>query len=180
MQKLLRDDETPLFVPYFMAKSVLDIDFAVLKRNGVRYVAFDADSTLVAYRAKVLTPESEKFLKRQLKQFDGVCVASNRATNDLADIANSLDAEVIRASLTLRKPAKGFFDRVVRHFKARPHEIVMIGDKLVADIYGGNRASFQTVWVEQNGRDHLLDRVFQTRRLEKWMMRRFIPGATGK
>lgn len=139
----------------------------------MEYVAFDADSTLVHSRGRQMEAKTRQFLQRELKIFSGVCIASNRVTNDLDAIGADLDAKVIRASLLLRKPAKGFFERVVTHFDAKPSKIAMIGDKLVADVYGGNRAGLRTVWVEKMGKDNILDRIFHTRHFESRMMRKF-------
>lgn len=174
MREIKRDTDTPLFVPDFMAKSIADIDFGMLKNRGVKYVAFDADSTLVPYRSKEIELESSDYLKIQLKMFEDYCIASNRVTNDLHVIAKALDTQVIRATWFTRKPAKAFFEKVISHFDAKPHEIAMIGDKLVADIYGANRMGFVSVWLEKLGRDSIQDRVFRTRQIEARMMRKYL------
>ncbi len=174
MRALNTSDTSPLYVPDYVANSVLDIDFKQLKKNGVTHIAFDADSTLVGYRHKQLDAATEAFLKKELKPFTAVCIASNRVTNDLDDIALAINAEVIRASLTKRKPSVAFFVRVVAHFAAKPGNIAMIGDKLIADIYGGNKAGFVTVWVNKNGRDSIFDRILQTRRFERRMTKRHL------
>lgn len=174
MKVLKKDDDTPMFVPDFMAISLFDIDFEELRKRGIEYIAFDADSTLVSYRAKKLHDKTKTFLQKELKIFKGVCIASNRVTNDLHDIASDLDADMIRASLTLRKPAKGFFERVINHFNIHPAKIAMIGDKLVADIYGANRMGLTTVWVEKMGTDSIFDRIFHTRQVEMRMMKKYI------
>ncbi len=174
MKEFKRDTNTPLFVPDFMAKSIADIDFELLKNRGIKYVAFDADSTLVPYRYKEMKLESSKYLKSKLKMFKNHCIASNRVTNDLHAIANGIDTQVIRATWTTRKPAKAFFERVLNYFDAKPQEIAMIGDKLVADIYGANRMGLVSVWVEKLGRDSIQDRVFHTRKIEARMMRKYL------
>jgi HAD superfamily phosphatase (TIGR01668 family) len=175
MRKLHREATTPRFVPDYVAASLRDIDFKVLKERGVRFIAFDADSTLVHYRGKALPEETKQFLRRQRKLFERWCIASNRITNDLLPLAEAMDAQVIRATLFVRKPQRRFFDRVIRHFDAKPHEIAMVGDKLVADMFGAKRAGLMTVWVERIGRDSPWDHyLFHTRRWEKKLMRRYM------
>ncbi|HUP14282.1 MAG TPA: HAD-IA family hydrolase [Niastella sp.] len=175
MEKLQREATTPRFVPDYMAKSLRDVDFKLLKQQGVRYIAFDADSTLVPFREKALSAETKEFLQKQRKLFDRWCIASNRITNDLLPLAESMDAQVIRATLLVRKPQRRFFERVLQHFGGKPHEIAMIGDKLIADMYGGKKAGLTTVWVERIGRDSWWDRhIFHTRRWERRLMRRYI------
>jgi uncharacterized protein len=175
MRKLQREATTPNFVPDYMASSLLDVDFKELKERGIRFIAFDADSTLVHYRAKALSDETKLFLQKQRKLFESWCIASNRITNDLLPLAEAMDAQVVRATLFVRKPQRRFFSRVLRHFGAKPYEVAMVGDKLVADMLGGKRSGLTTVWVERIGPDSLWDRhLFHTRRWEKRLMRRYM------
>jgi HAD superfamily phosphatase (TIGR01668 family) len=173
MKKLQREATTPRFVPDFMAQSVTDVDFTVLKRMGIEYIAFDADSTLVNYRGKVLSQESREYLRQNRVLFKGWCIASNRVTNDLQPLADSIDAKVIRATLVTRKPNPRFFARVVRLFNAKPQKIAMIGDKLIADMFGAKRAGFVTVWVQYIGPDSTHDRLLGVRRLERYLMKHY-------
>lgn len=173
MRKLHREKNTPRYVPDYMAASVTEIDFKELKKIGVKYVAFDADSTLVHYRGKVLSDKSRKHLQKQRKLFKDWCIASNRITNDLLPLAKSIDANVIRATLTNRKPQRRYFDQVLEYFDAKPKEVAMIGDKLIADMFGAKRAGFVTVWVERIGKDGLHDRMLKVRKFEYRMMKRY-------
>lgn len=158
-----------------MATSLLDVDFVELKKRGVKYVAFDADSTLVPSRGKLLDPKTEAFLKKHRPMFKDWCIASNRITNDLVPLAKSMDAHVIQATLVIRKPQRRFFNWVMTYFKSKkPAEIAMIGDKLIADMFGGNRAGMTTVWVEKIGRDNPWDVLLQVRRWEKQLMKAYI------
>ena len=175
MRELPRKNTTPRFVPDYMASSLLDVDFKELKRRGVKYVAFDADSTLVPSRGKLLDPKTEAFLKKNRSLFKDWCIASNRITNDLLPLAKSMDAHVIQATIVIRKPQRRFFRWVLDYFKAaKPSEIAMIGDKLIADMYGGKRAGMTTVWVEKIGRDNPWDVLIQVRRWEKQLMKSYI------
>ncbi len=171
MQHLKRKRTSPHYVPDFMATSVLDIDFKLLHTKGIRYIAFDADSTLVQFRGKELSKESKTFLQEQRNLFDGWCIASNRITNDLLPLAESMDAQIVQATLFTRKPQKRFYKWVLRHFGGKPQEIAMIGDKLIADMYGAKRMGLMTVWVQQMGKDSIWDRVFNVRRWERRLMK---------
>lgn len=173
--KLKRDSHTPRFVPDYLARSVEDVDFRRLAKDGVRYIAFDADSTLVNFRGRELTPQTKLFLQKQRKLFDKWCIASNRITNDLLPLAESMDAQVVRATLFTRKPSRRFFDRVLLLFGGKPGQIAMIGDKLIADIWGAKRSGMVTVWVEKIGNDNPLDWVFRVRQIEKFLMRAYRP-----
>lgn len=174
MRELKRQVNTPKFVPDYMASSVSDIDFTLLKKRGVKFIAFDADSTLVPFRGTVLSNDLQVLLKKQRGLFEDWCIASNRPINNLGLLGESMAAKIIRPIGLRRKPQGAFFERVVRHFNTEPDKIAMIGDKLIADIWGAKRAGFVTVWVESIGPDSPWDRLFQTRRLEKHLMKRFL------
>lgn len=173
MLRVKRSADTPRFVPDYLAKSVTDINFEELKKLGVKFVAFDADSTLVPFRGKVLSDDLQNFLNKQRGFFKDWCIASNRPLNDLEPLGKSITAKIIRAKRLKRKPRRAFFERVIQYFNAEPPKIAMIGDKLIADIWGAKRAGFVTVWVERIGPDSPWDKLFQTRRWERRMMKRF-------
>lgn len=173
MRELKRQVNTPSFVPDFMAGSVSDIDFGLLKQRGIEYVAFDADSTLVPFRGTVISDDLALFLKKQRGLFKDWCIATNRPIDNLGPLGTTIAAKIIRPQGLRRKPQRVFFERVTRHFQAEPGKIAMIGDKLIADIWGAKRAGLLTVWVERIGPDSPWDKLFQTRRLEKRLMKRF-------
>src|SRR5688572_7991687 len=110
MRELDKKPGTPRFVPDYMATSLLDVDFELLKKRGIKYVAFDADSTLVPSRGKLLDAKTEAFLKKYRPMFKDWCIASNRITNDLVLLAKSMDAQVIQATVIIRKPQRRFFN----------------------------------------------------------------------
>ncbi len=175
MRILDKKIHTPRFVPDYMATSLLDVDFKELKKRGVKYVAFDADSTLVPSRGKLLDAKTEAFLKKNRPLFKDWCIASNRITNDLLPLAKSMDAHVIQATIIIRKPQRRFYEWVTGYFKPnKPSEIAMIGDKLIADMYGAKRAGMTTVWVEKIGRDNPWDMLLQVRRWEKQLMKGYV------
>ncbi len=162
------------FVPDFMAQSLREVDFAQLRDIGVRFVAIDADSTLVEYRQSIIDPKTKRHLQKQRQYIDGWCIASNRVTSGLGQLSKSIDAPVVPTSIIARKPRQRYFRRILRHFSAKPAEVALIGDKLLADIWGGNRARFTTVWVEQLGDDGFHDRAIRVRSWERRMRRKFI------
>ncbi len=175
MKKLQRDNSTPKFVPDYMAKTLLGVDFQLLKDQGVKHIAFDADSTLVPFAGRILADDVKLFLQQNRSLFESWCIASNSVTNDLLPLGESMDAAVFRASLTNRKPQKRFFRQVIRHFGAQPHEIAMIGDKLIADMWGAKRAGMTTVWVEKIGEDSLWDTIIRLRHWEKLLLKKYLP-----
>lgn len=160
------------FVPDYMAKSLSEVDFKLLRARGVLYVAFDADSTLVPFRGTALAPRTKAFLRKHRPLFKAWCIATNRPINNLLPLGRSIDAPVIRAGLWVRKPRRKFFEQVIQLFGAQPSQIAMVGDKLFADVWGANRSGMVTVWVEKFGPDSPWDSLLRTRALERKILQR--------
>lgn len=179
MNRVKRKQDDPLYVPDYFAGGVYDIDFAKLKRDGIKVIAFDADNTLISFSLSPFHPKfiDDKLLEKMIRnrdKFDKWIIASNRPTNDLQELASSVSAQVVRASLLLRKPRKAYFRQVILRAGVAPEQIAMVGDKLIADIYGANRVKMKTVLVRPVGSDNPIDRIVQTRRIERWLLRKFI------
>ncbi|MDZ7786037.1 MAG: HAD-IIIA family hydrolase [Candidatus Saccharibacteria bacterium] len=177
--KRIRNQQDPLYVPDYFAGGVGDIDFAKLKKDGVKVLAFDADNTLIAFSLSPFHPKhiGDKLLKKLQKNrklFDKWIIASNRPTNDLQELATSIRAQVVRAGLLHRKPRKEYFREVIKRADVKPGQIAMVGDKLLADMYGAKRTGMKTVMVKPVGADNPLDWLIQTRRLERWLLKKFI------
>lgn len=161
------------FAPNYFAQSIEMVDFSVLKKRGVRFVALDADHTLVRFRGRKIKASTRLYLLDQKVYIDGWCIASNRITNDLGELSSSIKAPIVRSNMIIRKPKRRYFNRVINHFQAEPHEIAMIGDKLLADVWGANRMGMVTVLVNPFGGDGIHDRAIGTRRWERFMTRRY-------
>jgi HAD superfamily phosphatase (TIGR01668 family) len=160
-----------------MATSLNDVDFGLLKKIGIKYIAFDADSTLVPARGTVLNKDTQKFLAAQRKGFKAWCIASNRPFHDLDGLAGSIDAGIVYAHWFVRKPRKVFFDEVLELFKDSPDKIAMVGDKLIADMFGAKKAGMTTVWVDKIGNDNPWDQLLFVRRWENRLMKAYLKEA---
>lgn len=179
MKRVRKTTTDPLYVPDYFANGVFDIDFAKLKKDGIKVIAFDADNTLISFslspfHSKHIDKNILKKMQTNRKLFDKWIIASNRPTNDLQELAASVQAQVVRAGVLLRKPRKAYFKQVIIRANVAPEHIAMVGDKLIADILGANRAGMKTVLVQPVGADNPIDRVVQTRRIERWLLRKFI------
>ena len=75
----------------------------------------------------------------------------------------------------IRKPNQAFYSRILTELRADPKKCVMIGDKLRADVYGGNRAGMFTILVKPNGSDYWYDRILFTRMREHRTIDSFKP-----
>ena len=76
-------------------------------------------------------------------------------------LAPYFDGVFISEDIGAAKPAKAFFDYVLRHVRERdPRRILVVGDSLTADVAGGQSAGLDTCWIDfhhtntPNGAEH--------------------------
>lgn len=157
------------YVPDFTAVSVSDIDFAELKKLGVKHLLFDLDQTLRSPYTRRLHPSIVTLLNEvnHSKQFKTLCLVSNNQRN-LSRYSEPINARVFqpfrKGWRIIRKPNPLFFEYVLRELKAEPAETVMIGDRLHADVLGGNRMGIYTIYVKKRGAiDYWFDWLLLTR-----------------
>jgi HAD superfamily phosphatase (TIGR01668 family) len=173
-RKTVQNSKATGLVPDYFADSVRDIDFKRLHARGIRYLVLDVDHTLVHYRAMEIDAPTAQFLheQRECGLVAGIYIASN-SRRDLSAIADALDATIIRPSrFKRRKPRPHFFSAVVRAIGCKPEQAVMVGDKLVMDIWGANRCGMYSVLVSPIGQDMLFDRIIRRRFWNKQYLRR--------
>ncbi len=163
--KTLSNIKATGLTPDYFADSVCDIDFKLLHTRGIKYLVLDVDHTLVLYRAMDIDAATAQYLheQREAGYIEGIYIASN-SRRDLGRIADALDATIVKPSrFKRRKPRKQFFESVLQTIGCVPAEAAMVGDKLIMDIWGGNRAGMHTILVSPLGQDMLFDRIIRRR-----------------
>lgn len=151
-------------VPDYFADSVLSIDFVELHKQGIKYLVLDVDHTVTHYGGIEIDKRMREYLKQQrnVGLIKRVYLASN-SLRDLSEVANTLDAQIVRATILIRKPRKKYFDELLGTIGSRPQEVVMVGDRLINDIWGGNRAGLTTILVTPIGKDFIISRLMLRR-----------------
>ncbi len=134
---LLRPRET---VP-----SILEIDFARLRRLGMTAVLFDLDKTLKERGPAGLEPAVLALLEHLDSIGFRVGILTNRR-HDGDPLLNVLgDRYPLRHAA--RKPWKRGFLWLLRELGAAPHQAVMVGDRLLTDVLGANRLGIYSIRV---------------------------------
>ena len=137
------------FVPDDVVLSVAQIDLDDLERRGIRGVLIDVDNTLIGHGSVEMTPERLEWAHEAMERFH-VCMVSNSVRGKrVARLCDVLGCEGIAVWSWDRKPFKSGIRRAMRMIGTTAEESVMIGDQLLTDVWGGNRAGLHTIWVEQ-------------------------------
>ena len=134
-----------------------------LKKCGVKAVIFDKDNTLTPPYSFVMNKNIDSTVRECQKLFgyDKVVIFSNSAGRNLNfkshagsdDDKGYLHAEAIEEELGIRvirhkqKKPDGLLETVSLWADVSAHEVMMVGDRYLTDIYGGNLYGMLTVCV---------------------------------
>lgn len=133
-----------IFVPDIYQKSIYAIDYDRLKSEGIKCILFDLDNTLVAPFIKVPNDKLiELFYKLKEKKFK-IIIFSNSGKKRLEPFKNELDVDV---AYNARKPFTYKYNKIIAMYKLELSEVVIIGDQLLTDIWGGNKVGIKTILV---------------------------------
>lgn len=136
-----------LFLPNYIASSVLELKPEELKRLGITHLVFDIDETVVPKKYNQLTDEYIGFLQALEKKEFIILIGSN-TRRDLGEITKHLSADIVPPSRTAFKPLKRYFKQVIETADVPPKQIAMVGDKLLNDVIGANRVGLTSILVE--------------------------------
>ena len=156
------------FVPAHAAVSLTDIDLDQLWADGKRLILLDVDHTLVKWRAEEFAEPVVAWIERAKQMGFALCIISNtRRVERLGRLCTKLGVETVRGRF---KPSRAMYRLALIRFKAKPEEAIMVGDQLMTDILGANRAGIQAIWVQKmEGKEfagtrvnRMMERFFQS------------------
>lgn len=158
------------FCPAWTAPSVTALDPSFFQERGIRAVILDLDNTLVPWGGAEIPPEVAAWIGRMRAAGLRLCILSNtHRPHRLRRLAAALNIPYVPGSA---KPRRGGFLRALTLLDAPASATAVVGDQVVADIWGGNRCGLLTVLV-----DRLSDREFVgtrliNRRIEAFLLER--------
>ncbi|MBN3490588.1 YqeG family HAD IIIA-type phosphatase [Acholeplasma equirhinis] len=135
-------------IPDLYIKSIYEINYDDLLKQGKKALLFDLDNTIIDYHQTKLTVEASEFLQKIEKDFK-VLVISNSHEKRVKDAVGHQFKYVSFA----KKPLKFGFKKALKMLDVKPEEVVMIGDQLMTDCFGGKRLGFMTILIEAVKRD---------------------------
>lgn len=132
------------FEPNEYVKSVFDIDFERLYKNGFRGLVFDIDNTLVCQDGDSTPQVDALFEKLQSLGFKTAILSNNSEERVERFVKNISSLYLSRA----RKPLKSGYNKALRLMDIDKSRAVFIGDRLLTDILGAKRAGIYCILVE--------------------------------
>lgn len=139
------------YVPTMYKKNIFDINYKLLKEKKIRCIIFDLDNTLLVFDEEKVSKKTAQFIKNLKKDFD-IVIMSNNFKRRISKICDCLDVKFVSFAL---KPLSKGFNEVKKRYKYQDSEICIIGDQLVSDVLGGNKANIMTILVDPLSNDDL-------------------------
>lgn len=150
------------FIPNEYYKSVYDVEYERLYKEGFRLILTDLDNTLINYEDKLPNNKTKEWYDKVINIGFDVVMISNNKKKRVMPFAEMLN---MKAVYLATKPFKRGFKKALKLSEYNIEQAFVLGDLLLTDIYGGNKMGIYTILIEAIKRTH-------ERRLTK--MNRFI------
>lgn len=166
------------WLPDYYARTTADIDFDWLHQQGLRACLIDLDDTIVLHGRLDVEPGTAARLRSQPLD---LYIATNRpAFKNVSTMAKQIGAKgVLQPNGIAAKPSRRYYRRALELTGYQPGQMCMIGDHLLQDVWGANRAGFITIAVGKLGRPPLLHQpIALLERFYYWLIRPFYQPST--
>ncbi|KAF1300190.1 MULTISPECIES: YqeG family HAD IIIA-type phosphatase [Enterococcus] len=152
------------YKPTWMVNAIYDLTPEQLRKHGIKAVLTDLDNTLIAWNNPDGTDELRQWLQTMKQAEIPVIVVSNNKASRVERAIQALDLGYVSRAL---KP----FSRGIRigheRLQMSKDEVVMVGDQLMTDIRGANRAGVRSILVKP-----LIETDAWNTRINRFMERR--------
>ena len=132
------------FYPDFYADSLKSITAEFLSGKGIEAIWLDIDNTISLVDDPAPTPEGAQWVERMKNEGFIIGLVSNNDPERVEPFAESLGLIYISHA---EKPKPQGYLSLCKKAGVSPDKCVMVGDQLVTDVLGGNRAGILTIAV---------------------------------
>lgn len=165
-QKWLREHNMGKFTPNWMVYSVLGITPTQLKQQQIYGVLLDIDNTLLSWTTDVMKPDVQEWVQRLVDSDVKVVFISNNVEQRVKMFADQFGVAYV---FSAKKPFKNGFLKAIALLQLPKENIVVIGDQLFTDVFGGNRQNLRTIMVKSVGEKDMWPTAI-ARRVEKLVL----------
>lgn len=133
-----------LFLPSEHVNSVFDISIPTLLDKGIKGIITDLDNTLVEWDRPEATPELIGWFDAIKAHGIKITIISNNNEDRVKKFSDPIEVPFISSA---KKPMRKAFQQALRLMQLTKEEVVVIGDQLLTDVFGGNRLGLHTILV---------------------------------
>lgn len=156
--------------PNIYLTNAKEITIELLNKYKIKGLILDIDNTLIDFNKNMLEGLEEWCNKLKSNNIK-ICILSNTNKVDkVKKVADKIDVPYIYFA---KKPSKKGFRKAKELLKLNEKEIAVVGDQIMTDVYGGNRAGMFTILTKPlDKKDIFITRV--KRPLEKIIINKYL------
>ena len=145
------------FIPDIYQKSIYDIDYKKLKKNGIKCLIFDLDNTIAPINVKKPTKKLKDLIEELKDMKFKIIIVSNSLKSRVEPFKDLLCVDSAYLSC---KPLKKKYKKIMKIYHFKENQIASIGDQLLTDIWGVNKMNFVSILVNPIGTtDYALTKI---------------------
>lgn len=157
------------FYPTVYIQSIFALDIEKMQEKGKKGIIFDIDNTLVSYDIIEPTKEVIDFFTMLREKGFSITLVSNNTEDRVVKFNEKLKVFALHKS---KKPRTRSFQKALELMQLKKEQVVIIGDQIFTDVYGGNRAGIETILVMPvSEKDEWITKI--KRGLEKKVIRHY-------
>ena len=162
-----------IFQPDMTVQRVQDIELRQLAAKGIRGLLLDLDNTLTVWHGMTVEPQVQAWLEQARQSGFRLCILSNSHAARVQPMGQLLQIPAVHMSA---KPRTGAFRRGCQELDLPPSQVAMVGDQLLTDICGANRAGLFTIMTELIDGREMWGTAHIARPMERLVRRWMKPG----
>ncbi len=130
--------------PDMYKRDIYSINYTKLKENGIKYLFFDLDNTIISYSEKDV-PNKVIDLFNNLKKMGFKCfIFSNSHYDRLKPFKEKLNIDIYYGSM---KPLKKNYKKIINMYDK--NKCAFIGDQFMTDVIGAKRNGLYVILVDK-------------------------------
>jgi len=135
--------------PSYLAEgNINDISFDVFREHGVNCLLIDLDNTLMIRQEGTMRQSIIDWLREALRLgFKLMVVTNNNRRDYLKGVQGILDKYSLKMISDAGKPSPSKLQQAMEMLDAKSEETCLIGDRVLTDIWGGQKAQIKTILV---------------------------------
>ena len=126
--------------------SAYDVDYAALRKAGIKGIIFDIDNTLVPHGAPADRRARELFKRLHFLGFRCLLLSNNREKRVKSFAGSVKYTDYIFKG---NKPLRSGYIEAMKRMRTNPSSTVLIGDQLFTDVWGAKRCGIRSILVQR-------------------------------
>lgn len=159
------------FYPTYIYDKVEEVPYDLINKNNIKLIILDMDNTLIDSNKKYNKKLKEWILKMKQNNVELYILSNSPFGDKVKKIAEKLE---INYEFNATKPLLKGFKKVINKYNYISKEsILMVGDQIFTDIWGGNRIGVKTLLVMPiNKKESILSKI--KRPIERIILKKYL------